>query len=265
MKRFLIVAMCVVSTPVMAQWQVPDHSVPVGRGAGISGFKSVGPCLAGVPIVGAGVSADPICSAGGAFIGFANPTGVVGLSAVNGSTTSAMRSDAAPALSSTVQNALTGTNHGILLGTGSFGFGATAVMTDGQLLVGQSAASPLPKTITGDVNFSAAGAATIANNAVTNAKSAQMTAATFKGNPTGSTANATDFTIQGLTARGAPDATNDKIPIYDNSAGTIKYVTPGEVAISATAGVTSFNTRVGVVVPLFSDYLIYVANSMGAM
>lgn len=46
--------------PALAQWQVPNYSVPVGRGGG-TGFKSVGPCLTGVPIVGAGVSADPAC------------------------------------------------------------------------------------------------------------------------------------------------------------------------------------------------------------
>lgn len=254
MKRFLIAALCLVATPAIAQWQVPDHSVPVGRGSGISGFKSVGPCLAGVPIVGSGVSADPVCSTGGAFIGFANPTGAVGLSAVNGSATSAMRSDAAPALSGTIQSSLTGTNHGVLLGTGTFGLGATAVMTDGQLLVGQSAANPLPKTISGDVTVSAAGAVTIANNAVTNAKSAQMTAATLKGNPTGSTANATDFTIQGL-ASATLSPTNDYIPVYNAATGTILRTTPTAIASVGTLPTISdkqilANTSGGSAVPV---------------
>jgi hypothetical protein len=53
------------------------------------------------------------------------------------------------------------TNHGVGLATGASSMTSTAVMTDGQLLVGQTAADPLPKTITGDVTFSAAGAATI--------------------------------------------------------------------------------------------------------
>lgn len=168
-KRLIILVLGFIVTPAIAQWQVPDHSVPVGRGAGITGFKSVGPCLTGVPIVGAGISADPVCSTGGAFTGFANPTATVGLSAVNGAATTAMRSDGSPPLSGTIQSSLTGTNHGVLLGTGTFGFGATAAMSDGQLLVGQSATSPLPKTITGDVTFSAAGASAIGVTKVTSA------------------------------------------------------------------------------------------------
>jgi hypothetical protein len=54
-------------------------------------------------------------------------------------------------------------------------------------------------TITGDITF-AAGVGTIANNAVTNAKAAQMSANTIKANNTGSTANASDVTTDQFTA-----------------------------------------------------------------
>lgn len=56
--------------------------------------------------------------------------------------------------------------------------------------------------LTGDVTASGPGsvAATIANNAVSNAKLAQMAAHTYKGNNTGSTANAADITSTQLTA-----------------------------------------------------------------
>jgi hypothetical protein len=61
---------------------------------------------------------------------FANPTAAVGLTAVNGSALTAMRSDAAPPLSASVQSALTGTLNQLLIGTGAFGFTAIALGGD---------------------------------------------------------------------------------------------------------------------------------------
>lgn len=126
----------------------------------------------------------------------------------------------------------------------SCGFGAIdlsqAAAATGVLQAGSEPAH------TGDVTNTAGSLAlTIGNNAVTNAKMAQGGAATLKGNPTASTANEQDFTIQGLTARGAPDAANDKILIYDNAAATLKYVTPAAVASSAVAGVSSIAGNTG--------------------
>lgn len=87
-----------------------------------------------------------------------------------------------------------------------------------------------------------------ATNGITNSNLAQAGAATLKGNPTGSTANVSDFTIQGLTARGAPDAANDKLPIYDAAAGTIKYVTPAQIAGASSGTVTSVTCNGGTTV-----------------
>ncbi len=72
--------------------------------------------------------------------------------------------------------AATFTNHGILLGQGASAFAVTAAMTDGQLLVGQTGADPLPKTMSGDATLAASGALTIANSAVTLAKIANAAA-----------------------------------------------------------------------------------------
>jgi hypothetical protein len=46
-----------------AQWQVPDHSVPIGRGPGFTGFKSAAPGAAGQSLISQGASRDPIFAA----------------------------------------------------------------------------------------------------------------------------------------------------------------------------------------------------------
>lgn len=55
----------------------------------------------------------------------------------------------------------TATAHGIILGEGTSAFAVTAAMTNGQLLVGQTGADPLPKTVSGDVTVAASGAVTV--------------------------------------------------------------------------------------------------------
>lgn len=47
------------SSPALAQWQTPNHSVPVGRGAGVSGFGSAAPGATGIPLTSNGASSDP--------------------------------------------------------------------------------------------------------------------------------------------------------------------------------------------------------------
>ena len=45
--------------PAFSQWQTPNHSVPLGRGPGVTGFGSAVPGTAGMPFVSEGPSADP--------------------------------------------------------------------------------------------------------------------------------------------------------------------------------------------------------------
>ena len=59
MKKLLVTAMLLAASPAIAQWQTPNHSVPVGQGGGVTGFNSVGPAAADLPLVGNGTSADP--------------------------------------------------------------------------------------------------------------------------------------------------------------------------------------------------------------
>jgi hypothetical protein len=48
--------------PAAAQWQTQNHSVPLGRGNGVTGFGAAVPSTAGVPLVSQGASADPAFS-----------------------------------------------------------------------------------------------------------------------------------------------------------------------------------------------------------
>lgn len=58
MLRWLI-PLLLIASPAVAQWQVPVHAVPVGRGVGMTGFKSAAPGTAGFPLTSLGASADP--------------------------------------------------------------------------------------------------------------------------------------------------------------------------------------------------------------
>lgn len=85
--------------------------------------------------------------------------------------------------------------------------------------------------LTGDVTASGSGSvvATIAANAVTNAKAAQMAANTIKGNNTGSTANALDLTATQTTA-----ILNNMVG--DSGLGGTKGLVPAPAAGDSAAG-----------------------------
>lgn len=63
MKMFRILAtlaaLFAITPPAAAQWQTPNHSVPIGRGIGNTGFGKAAPGTAGLPFVSNGASSDP--------------------------------------------------------------------------------------------------------------------------------------------------------------------------------------------------------------
>lgn len=76
---------------------------------------------------------------------------------------------------------------------------------------------------------------------------AQAGAATLIGNATAGTANATAFTIQGLTNITTPNATLDLIPIYNHTSGTIQYTNASQITSAVGSGVTSLGGLTGVI------------------
>lgn len=55
-----VLAAFLAAQPAAAQWQVPDHAVPLGNGGGVTGFNNAAPpAAAGMPLAGNGLTADP--------------------------------------------------------------------------------------------------------------------------------------------------------------------------------------------------------------
>lgn len=103
-------AFLAICDPAAAQWQVPSHSVPLGRGAGVQGFGSVGPCAAGSAIVGTGTTTDPVCGQVGYISGTASVTGANTTYTAAQNTIMVRRSNSGVAMSDT----LPGTSPGVL-------------------------------------------------------------------------------------------------------------------------------------------------------
>lgn len=105
------------------------------------------------------------------------------------------------------------------------------------------------------------GAVTCWTNASGNLSDCSSGPATLLGNPGATGSKAAPFTIQGLPARGAPDANNDKIPLYNFATGALDYVTPGQIASAATAGVASLAGVTGAI--LIDNSLVMNGSTLG--
>lgn len=58
-KILLLAILCLTGGTAQAQWQTPEHTIPVGRGPGVVGFKNASPGTAGQVLVSNGPSTDP--------------------------------------------------------------------------------------------------------------------------------------------------------------------------------------------------------------
>lgn len=59
MKKLVLALLLLACSPAAAQWQTPNHSVPIGRGGGVIGFGNVAPGVTDLPFLSNGASADP--------------------------------------------------------------------------------------------------------------------------------------------------------------------------------------------------------------
>lgn len=106
------------------------------------------------------------------------------------------------------------------------GTGTASTLTG---LVRGNASAMTAAELSGDVTTSGSNATTIAANAVTNAKAAQMAANTFKGNNTGGTANAADLTVAQMQTALAVSAPTD-VQVFTGSGTWTKPATVGGLA-----------------------------------
>jgi hypothetical protein len=100
-------------------------------------------------------------------------------------------------------------------------------LTNGAIIIGNGSGQSAAVTPSGDATISNTGVITIGSNKVTNAMMAQMAAKTFKGNNSGSTANASDLTAAQVTAELS-------IMSGDAGSGGTKGLVPAQVSGDAT-------------------------------
>lgn len=155
------------------------------------------------------------------------PSGAVGASVPEGGT-----------------GAVTLTDHGVLLGSGTGAITPTAVMTNGQLLVGQTGADPLPKTVSGDATLAETGALTIGAKKVLASMTAIADGKILIGGAAGAGAEQTltgDVTVTnaGVTAIGSAKVTNAMLASGAGVGALLTAGLGGSVSVTKTSAATT--------------------------
>lgn len=112
------------------------------------------------------------------------------------------------------------TNHGIPIASAAATVATSVVLTDGQLLVGQTGADPLAKTITGDVTITAAGATAIKTSVSLTTPTLGVAAATSI-NKVAITAPATSATL--TIADGKTATINNSLTLAGSDSTTMTF------------------------------------------
>lgn len=206
-----------------------------------------------LPLANGGTAANLTASNGGIFYS----TGAAG-AILSGTATASLPllsgASAAPTWA-TISYPISATSGGVPFFSSTTVMGSSALLTANAIMLGGGAAAAptvlgsLGTTTTvlhgnagGAPTFGAIVAADVATNTLTNATLAQAAANTFKGNPTASTANVTDFTMGSLTTKASPVAA-DTVIIADSAASfALKVATVGTVAAAGSVSSIAGNT-----------------------
>lgn len=154
--RALVVIALLIASPALAQWQVPNHNIPVGRGAGVVGFNSIAVGTAGRLLIDQGAGADAIfrvmsgdctlslagvidCPAFGG--GTVTTVSVVSANGFAGSVATATTTPAITLSTTVTAPALAGNGTAIAAAT-TTGSGSTVVLNNGPTLIAPALGTP---------------------------------------------------------------------------------------------------------------------------
>jgi len=225
-------------------------SIPYQTGSGATALTAVGTTGQVLTLVGS----VPTWSTASAATTFANPTGTSGLTAINGVLTTAMRSDAAPAISQTIAPTWSGlhifTGGITTTGATTLSFGADATAQTINLGTGAAAktiaiGSTNGGTGTGSVSITSDGNTSI--NTGTGSGNINIGRTTNTTTITGTTVNINSGTSTGTITLGGSGGTNTTpqvISIGNNASGT-KTINIGN---GIGSGTTNINAGTGGIV-----------------
>jgi hypothetical protein len=230
MKKLWIIAIALfIASPAVAQWQVPDHSIPIGRGSG-TGFKSA-LCTSAQLVVGQS-AADPLCK---------TITGDWTLSAAGASTLATVNANVGTFGSATQAPTFTVNGKGLITAAsqntvtpavGSItGFGTGVATALGVNTGSAGAFSLLIGSGTSALGTGAIASATCATVVTTSAPSTStgdVVTASFNGDPTAVTGYIPS-TAGMLSIIAYPTTNNVNFKVCNNTASSI---TPGAITIN---------------------------------